>query len=194
VGNQRRLAAPAVLSVLIGGIPHSSMGQHLTTEDRAAAVVRVDAEVAVSADTLQFAEERASAIFSRIGTHLRWIDEETAVREHIAAPFTLVIVNAEHNPGPAARIEEALGFADPRVHRAHVFYDRIDALRARSADSIPSILGNVMAHELGHLLLPPPGHSSHGIMRPDFGLGTKSLETFTEPQRREILSRLRQIR
>jgi len=29
-----------------------------------------------------------------------------------------------------------------------------------------SILALAMAHEIGHVLLPPPGHSTSGIMRP----------------------------
>ncbi|PYQ76467.1 MAG: hypothetical protein DMG04_03735 [Acidobacteria bacterium] len=29
-----------------------------------------------------------------------------------------------------------------------------------------SMLALAMAHEIGHVLLPPPGHSTSGIMRP----------------------------
>jgi hypothetical protein len=61
------------------------------------------------------------------------------------------------------------------------------------AESIPSILGDVMAHELGHLMLRPPGHSLDGIMRPNVPVRPRSLDTFTKSQAREILLRLSQL-
>jgi len=74
-----------------------------------------------------------------------------------------------------------------------VLYDRIAALKVTTPRTIPSLLGDVIAHELGHLLLPLPGHSADGIMRP--GLETKSwyVNTFTKPQAREVLSRIRAL-
>jgi hypothetical protein len=34
---------------------------------------------------------------------------------------------------------------------------------------LPQILGEIMAHEIGHLLLPGKGHSVSGIMRSHWG-------------------------
>ncbi len=63
-------------------------------------------------------------------------------------------------------------------------------MRSRRSPAI--ILGDVMAHELGHLLLPLPGHSPSGIMRRGVDLQLRAMETFTTSQALEILSRLRQ--
>jgi len=42
---------------------------------------------------------------------------------------------------------------------------------ARKADlSIPEVLGHVIAHELGHILLGPGAHSRSGIMRASLDL------------------------
>jgi hypothetical protein len=52
--------------------------------------------------------------------------------------------------------------------QAYVFYDRIQALtqaREMSESDEAYVLGNVIAHELGHLLLPYPAHSDTGVMR-----------------------------
>jgi len=169
----------------------SSMANTFEADDQPTAVVRVDNLAAVRADDLRFAEKRAAAVFGAIGALVIWIDEDLAVRTGIRAPFTLVLMDAEKSAGQASLLVDALGFAEPQVRRAYVFHDRIHALNVRSPPSIPSILGDVMAHELGHLLLPPPGHSADGIMRPGVTITLRATDTFTKTQAREILSRLR---
>ena len=128
---------------------------------------------------------------TRVVARVRWIDEETAVRGHLAAQYTIVLVNAEHDPGIPG-VEDSLGVAAPRVHRAYVFYDRIEALRVRQPANLAIILGAVIAHELGHLMLASLRHSGNGIMSPSATIRAEPLDTFTAPQAREILSRLRQ--
>jgi hypothetical protein len=72
-----------------------------------------------------------------------------------------------------------------------LFYDRIAALNVGTTRTIPSLLGDVIAHELGHLMLPLPGHSADGIMRPEVETKSWHVKTFTKPQAREVLSRVR---
>jgi len=48
----------------------------------------------------------------------------------------------------------------------------------------------VIAHELGHLMLPSLRHSARGIMRSGVDVHPRALETFTDPQARQIVSRL----
>jgi hypothetical protein len=155
--------------------------------------VRVDNVAGVRPADLQFAERRASDVFARIGVGVCWIDASTAISAQVAPPFAIVIVNAEGTAIEASRFFDALGLAHPSVHRAHVFYDRVAALNVGTPRTIPSLLGDVLAHELGHLLLPPPGHSLDGIMRP--GLETKSwdVRTFTKAQAHEVVSRVRAL-
>src|SRR5438093_259030 len=81
----------------------------------------------------------SAAVFGRIGARVIWIDKDWAVRTGIMAPFTLVLVDAEQITGHTRLFMDALGFAAPRVRRAYVFYDRIQALNIRSPPSIPSI-------------------------------------------------------
>ena len=52
-------------------------------------------------------------------------------------------------------------------------------------------LGDVMAHELGHLIL-PPGHSNAGIMRPTVNMRSRGVETFTEDEAAVIHTVLRE--
>jgi hypothetical protein len=162
-------------------------------DDRPTTVVRVDNLAGVRAEDLAFAEVRAAAAFSQIGVRIIWTDQETAPRTSVSARFTLILIEANKNTSGAASVfVDALGVAELQVRRGYVFYDRVAALNVRASSSVPSLLGDVMAHELGHLLLPPPGHSPDGIMRPQLYLKLRATETFTKSQARQIVSRLRQ--
>ena len=77
---------------------------------------------------------------------------------------------------------------------ADVFFNPIRRVREVNREvSSATVLGNVIAHELGHLLLPPPGHSLDGIMRAELETRSWAFRTFTPPQAREVLSRLRRL-
>src|SRR5262249_48328918 len=62
------------------------------------------------------------------------------------------------------------GFASIPAY-AVVSYAHIEqrAIRDNFSSELPVIMGCVMAHELGHLLLGDPSHSSSGIMQPLWG-------------------------
>jgi hypothetical protein len=47
-----------------------------------------------------------------------------------------------------------------------VFYDSVEKLHRDWGVSLPRVLGHVMAHELGHLLLGSNAHSRQGLMLP----------------------------
>jgi hypothetical protein len=158
--------------------------------DLATVVVRIDNLAPVPANYLEFAESRAAEVFKRIGVRLTWVDEETAFRDHVRPPFTVVVVKSMDQPLARSMLVDALGFADPSVSRAHVIYERVEELTTRSQRSAASLLGDVMAHELGHLLLPEGRHSARGIMRSGVETLARPIETFTGPQARQILTRL----
>jgi hypothetical protein len=79
--------------------------------------------------------------------------------------------------------DREFGFAAIPV-LATVNYERIAAWYGRddARDVLPIMLGCVMAHELGHLLLRDPGHSTIGIMQPQLG---------NEQMRQALTARLR---
>jgi hypothetical protein len=162
-------------------------------DDAPTAIVRLDNLALVSAGDLDFAESRAAAVFSRIGVHVTWIPEEIAVRDHVTPPFTVILIKSGSDLTVRPAIVDALGFADPSVSRAHVIYDRVEALTERSQLSAASLLGDVIAHELGHLMLPAPGHSAAGIMRPELETKSWTVMTFTRSQAQEVLSRVRAL-
>jgi hypothetical protein len=57
------------------------------------------------------------------------------------------------------------GTASQPSRRVYLFYNRIAAHAARTNAAVSRLLGALMAHEVGHVLMPSYGHSSDGIMR-----------------------------
>src|SRR5437764_248285 len=141
--------------------------------------VRVDDHAAVSDAILRSAKAVATRIYMNIDVGLVWVKPAVAVSDRRAgremrlvpdatAPLRIIIVAA----GVTERVDadpKALGLAagDARQpgHVAYVFYDRVRVLSARYEQHGGAILGHVMAHELGHLLLPYGTHSESGLMR-----------------------------
>jgi len=191
--HRKQLVLRAVVAILIATLAVSAIAQKVDADDLPTVVVRVDNLAAVSAEILQFAEARAADVFAQAGVDVQWMDEDSTVRDRIRPPFTIVLARGDKNARSLGLKVEALGGADLRVRRAYVFYDRIEALNARSLRGPASVLGDVMAHELGHLLLSPPGHSVDGIMRSSVETRLRPLDTFTPAQAREILFHVRQL-
>jgi hypothetical protein len=154
-------------------------------------VIRVKNAVGIEAGLLRFAEVRATDVFRQIGVRVTWGDIPTPVRQPIGAMCTLILVNVHQNPGPYSDVQDVLGYAVPELHRAWIFWDRIDARSSRSS-SVAIVLGDAIAHELGHLMLSTRAHSVDGIMRPSVEFRFRSTETFTKSQASDILTRLDQ--
>ena len=112
---------------------------------------------------LAVAEREASGILRMAGLLVFWTE---CWRAPESSDFSLRILPTLHK----GLKEDAIGFALPPV-LANVYPDY--ALRLadgqRALHSEPIILGCVIAHELGHLLLGPESHSRLGIMNAHWG-------------------------
>ena len=155
--------------------------------------VRVDDKAGVQGALLHIAKRRASEVFAMSGVRIEWIDGRQASRERIPANY-MILIMAEAPAKLKAAMEQlgtdVMGQGAPSIGRAYIYYDRVVAFRPIPPRDLPSTLGDVRAHELGHLIL-PPGHSSVGIMRPTINMMSRRVETFSESEAREIQSRLR---
>jgi hypothetical protein len=141
-----------------------------------------DAQVTVSVyndaqvrfDILARAEQQAASIFSRAGLGVTWLR-----CTHINSGVTAVACNRFDVPGHVAvRIiaraassmsDAAFGVAflapDGTGRYSDVFWKRAQRLHANSTVDLGGILGSVIAHEIGHLLLGSNAHAISGIMR-----------------------------
>jgi hypothetical protein len=158
-------------------------------------VVYVDDRAAVPADDLAAARQEAELIFREAGVEVIWkagrfpasIMGPAAAsdgRRHVA----LLLVNAGEDDGPTAGC--TLGFANRRPAVAYAFYNRIVEQGQLRPINVPVVLGRVVAHELGHVLLPPNAHSAHGIMRSNLDLELVNPDRFTSDQARALRSNL----
>jgi hypothetical protein len=127
--------------------------------------------------TLASGEREAGGILAAAGVLIRWVNcplEEASAghpREFCAGPSGAAVVKLGILPGRAHNnfLETMSGVAvAPSL--AGVYYDYIPRLQfdENSESNSAVILGCVMAHEIGHLLLGSYGHSVGGIMQPQW--------------------------
>ena len=148
-------------------------------QDDATLTVRLYNYAGVSEEILQEAGEGTQAIYRRAGVETRWIECPTRADQPSMDP------SCSERPGPHViqmrimpRASEALlesvgrlvyGYAMPSKTGgfgtiATIFWDRVRASAVLSKVSEAGLLGCVMAHEGGHLLLGMNSHSNHGLM------------------------------
>jgi len=94
---------------------------------------------------------------------------------------------------PAVTLSGALGFTTVGGRVASVVFERIVDLASNESLSVPDLLGYVMAHELGHLLLGSKPHAVSGIMSEtvDRRGVTQGLLWFTRDEANAVRAKLR---
>lgn len=153
-------------------------------------VVHLDDRVGVPAADLDRVKADATQVFLDAGIEIVWIEER------LHGPFrsargavAVLLVNSIPNPRRQAP-GCVLGLAVPKLGTAYAYYDRIEAMSGTRPVDRRVMLGRVIAHELGHLLLPPGSHSAHGIMRADVDWGVENPPRFTREQVETLRARL----
>ncbi len=135
--------------------------------------VRLYLHVGVEAETLRRAVETASELLAGAAVTPTWT--VCPVQQRSVAcdgPFALREVTVQLLP-LRQRSDAALGFAiigpPGRLGRhARVFWDGVLSVAQRHGADRAALLGHVMAHEIGHLLLGENSHSRRGLMRADW--------------------------
>lgn len=145
--------------------------------------VRVLNYAKVSTGVLGDAENEASRIFTLAGINTEWVDCPVSraqvrpksepvneVSRYCARPLDgtdiLLRVLPGSTPARHAFGERLFGFAEGKSV-ASVFFKRIENLTLGldgDEHETPVLLGDVIAHEIGHLLLGTNSHSATGIM------------------------------
>jgi hypothetical protein len=193
---RRRVAGLIFGASLIGTMPAFAKEAPPTT-----LMVLVNDYVTLSPDMLELARAEANRIFQDINVEIVWLERGDA---RFDDPFVLnsVVVVQILSPEMAKRMKgpRCMGRAVRGSRMVHVFYDGIEALArqvegsssARRANQTASILGHVIAHEIGHLLLPTAAHSVSGIMQARMDSKRASLGAlfFTRSQGEEMRPKL----
>lgn len=127
--------------------------------------IRIDNLSDVPGRDLGRAIEEAGRLFRLIGVHVTW----TQLKPNAAnPPSDLVVALIDRDQLPerfcsAGALGVASHLPDDPGH-AFIFFERVKRVADRRSDP-GMLLGFVLAHEVGHLLLPPGFHSRNGIMR-----------------------------
>lgn len=154
-----------------------------------ALVLRIDNHAQVPAPDLASARREVERVFRGTGVEIAWADGPTPApggepdRDRRLVVVTLVDTGQKPAGGAAGC---ALGVAVRARDTALIFYNRIVDTSLTGPIDVNVVLGRVIAHEVGHLLLPPGSHAAYGIMRPDLDLGTVNPNRFTDDQVRAI--------
>ena len=166
--------------------------------------INVYNDAQVSEQVLTQAEQEATRIFRKAGVNSVWIEcqlskagpRRASECQPPSAPthLALRIVLWSSKLGDTVF---GTAFLSPEGEGAYsdVFYDSVEKLHQDWHASLSRVLGHVMAHEIGHLLLGTNAHSPRGIMRPNWqgqelrsiGMGTL---LFTPDQARSMQTKL----
>jgi hypothetical protein len=157
---------------------------------------------------LAAAEDQAREIFRRTGLETVWLNCSPKLEREKLEPGSCYFSDTTHltlkisphamNAKVRDRIE-VLGTAYPDEkgagYFAYVFYDRIQELAQRRRLG-HALLADVMAHEIGHLLLGSTSHSASGIMCAHWNYGqlrnvSEGAMAFVPAQSRIMRDRLR---
>lgn len=203
-----RLAAGLTVAIALPGLQHS--GTAAAAGPRPAFTIHLRNYAGAPSSTLAEAERVATAIFQKAGIETRWAEidvSEVYVRRARVQEQPMTLADVQVNlfpdaaPIPTGVSDSVMGVAPgagPDRIVVDVFHGRVRALfwRASSAYlkgdmdrrvSEGQLLGHVIAHEVGHLLLNQQVHSPRGIMRgewtfADFRDMTSGLLLFTNDQ------------
>ena len=157
----------------------------------------VDDLVTVADDTLAEAQQSAARIFEPLAVQIVWFDTTSALRRQKgfddlgaqkAFVTSLYVVRLVAKDGGMTPSERSLGAAAVGTRVAIIPYPRVLELARNGSGTAGLVLGHVIAHELGHLLLQRATHSAAGLMRAtlDLRLAQQGRLLFTAPEARAI--------
>jgi hypothetical protein len=188
--------ALAAFSIGLLAFPASIFAKEQPTVDISVLVYNY-AEVAPG--ILAGAEHQANRILNQAGVRAVWfdcsvkpgrLDEKSICRSGWGNQNIVLRLLSRHTP---TRVPDfAFGFAvSPGLASVYYGDTALMAERQRLRSELPLLLGCLMVHEIGHLLLNSYGHSPTGVMQAEWGpmqlqQSLTGLMTFTPSQSRLI--------
>jgi hypothetical protein len=182
--------SPNLMTALACAILLGTPGRAPAAQSRTTAVVlHVDNYARIPPSVLIRASEEVRRIYASAGLRTVWIiDNEPAESLQLADARHLRVLllcqeMSDRKIAADGVATDVLGQAGYVTGRAYVFVPRVmqaALLMGRDADLV---LGRVLAHEIGHLLLARPGHGRKGLMRPGLDFRSRAADKFTAAER-----------
>jgi hypothetical protein len=136
--------------------------------------VAIHDSASVPIDVLETARNRAVAAFDKAGVDVEWEAPESGTgpcSSNDDLSFCIQVLLRPRNPQSAPGLLRIMGMAlaaDERRAVLSLYFDAVTDVARRYGSPRGEVLGLALAHEMGHVLLPPPSHSSSGIMQPSW--------------------------
>jgi hypothetical protein len=159
----------------------------------------VDDLVTAADNTLAEAQRSVARIFEPLAVQIVWFDTTSALRRQKAlddpgaqrafvTSLYVVRLVAKDGDGGMTPSERSLGSAAVGTRVAIIPYPRVLELARNGSVTVGLVLGHVIAHELGHLLLQRATHSAAGLMQAtlDLRLAQQGRLLFTAPEAQAI--------
>ena len=183
-GNRKVLAAAGVIAVLLAASASQAADPALTV------VVHVTDLASHDASDLARAHAEAKRIFAESGVRLLWVDISEGPQAHVCDGMNVSVVLLSPFLVRQWAIQglgkTVLGSALPEDGRAFIYSERIYALASGRRVDAGVLLGRVVAHEVGHLML-GSDHSRSGLMTVSIDTDSLGLQAlFTRRQASSI--------
>lgn len=154
-------------------------------------VAQVDDYADLRPGDLAAAEQLAGRIYEAIGVRVIWVHGEVPIQDPRGLRVHLRLLSrtmAERKISKERIKADVLGQANRPSRNAYIFFHRILPVAIKHRQNYARVLGLVMAHEMGHVLLPADSHSESGIMSANPDVWSKLVRYFTLEQGAAIRS------
>jgi hypothetical protein len=174
VALDNRAAALAWCSVAVTiGLAGPSVGAAF--EQARPALAQITMEVTnlsdVSPAILDRAEVEVGRTFRRMGVKVIWLAAAPGpAGPRAGSDFTIKLIIQPRLAGTSPHGSRSVMAFAPRMQSTregsiYVFYDRVTDVAAVNRADTALLMGNVISHEMGHLLLHHAAHAAEGLMR-----------------------------
>ena len=159
------------------GLPLAGRVARATALEVPTVTIAIDDYAGVPADEIDRAQCLVTQLYAAIGVKTDWLETRRVskiapgarIPANVVSPDLRIIVLGQPMPHGQAAQQDAVGSAPgtktERGRIAYVFYDRLQMIALTSHQVGGDTFGVVIAHEIGHLLLPYGSHSETGLMR-----------------------------
>jgi hypothetical protein len=154
-------------------------------ESRPTLVFRIINDGQIPEEVVETAKKHVAHIYGHSGIQVEWFEGDATRCSKVNGKLDLTMIFVPESVAQTMnRPKDATGFAVSNdgqgLRRAYIFVERVgrQAAVVQSRGSLEEkaakglILGEVIAHEAGHLMLPHDSHSARGIMQARLNLNT----------------------
>jgi hypothetical protein len=175
-------AAQAVAAMVAAGFVMTGASAMASERVAVDVVFHVTSYERIPAGELATAQQAVVEVYGKIGVRVAWaggIAAEATVdgARHIDIIFLTAAMADRKQPNA-----RAFGQASHATRRAYIYYARVLTYAMRSASDPGVVLGLVLAHEIGHVLLPEYSHAPSGLMRAEWNGRVAAIPGFLPEQ------------